>query len=265
MKKGMRSFLLLALVSALVLFSITLVSAVTGFGAIGSWFEGIFKGVNISGASGLFSDQTLNTQILLFLLVTLIMYSIAESIPFLESKGWIAFGVSLIIGALATLFLKSQEVNTILLTYGALGIGLTIIVPFVAAAVVAKKLSDNQHHFASKLVWIAVALAYIVKIGNANLDDIGATGLWFSIIFLGGAIAMALWEHRVYLFLFKEQIKNASVEAKAQALAEVTAQLNILLEQINNAPSKEVEDKLIQKHNLLAKRQRQLGGNWQPL
>lgn len=263
MKRGMRPLILLVLASTLLLLSFTLVSAETGFEAIGSWISGLFKGIDLSGATGFLSDQNLNTQILLFLLVTLIIYSIADSIPFLESKGWIAFGVSLIIGALSTLFLKSQEINTILLAYSALGIGLTVVVPFIAAAVVSKKVYDKGHVLASKLVWLAVALAYLVKIGNADLNDIGVTGWWFSIIFLVGAVAMALWEQRVYLFLFRQQIKNARATGEAEALAEVTAQLVTLRDEIIKAPAG-TDAPLIQKYNRLVKRQNQLGGNWKP-
>lgn len=263
MKRGIRSLVVLTFVGILLLSSIALVSAETGFEAIGSWFSNILGGVNLGGATDLFSNQTLNTQILLFLLVTLIIYSIADSIPFLESKGWIAFGVSLIIGALATLFLKSQEINTILLSYGALGIGLTIVVPFIAAAVVSKKVYEKGHVIASRLVWLAVALAYIVKIGNAEVSEIGKTGQLFSWIFLGGAIAMALWEQRVYIFLFKQQVKNARATSEAEALAEVTAQLVTLRDEIIKAPAG-TEAPLIQKYNRLVKRQNDLGGNWKP-
>lgn len=260
MKRGMRYTAVITFTVVVILVSLTLVSAETFFEEITNTVRGWFSG--ITGDIFKVTDASVSAQILLFFLVALIVYAVSDHIPFLEQKGWIAALISIVIALLATLYLKSEEIATILQSYGALGIALTIVVPFILIAVISKRLHQKEHMIMAKLLWIVFIVAIAMKFLTAQASEIGTFGKIFSLVAGILALIMLIWENKVYLFLWKEQLKSARDTSQAEALSDVTAQLTELRDKILAAPSEAVAQPLIQKFNRLVKRQNELGGNW---
>lgn len=242
------------------LFALQFVSAATVASDIKDFFTSIF---NLSAESG--ASSLVMAKILLFILVALIVYAVSEFVPFLENRGPVAALIAIVVGILSVFFLKSEEIYTVLISYGAFGIAVTIIIPLILVGVISSQLYNKQYILASKLVWIVYLLAIILKFLAADSDQIGTFGLWLFGITIPLALIMAIWSHKIYFFIFKEQIRNASVVGEAEALAEITAKLTELQAEIIAAPSDAAAAPLIAKYDRLAKRSRELGGkarNW---
>ena len=239
-------------------FLVSLVSAETVLDTIKSWFAN--SSLDLSFLQNL--QDTVTAQVLMFILVALIIYSIAEFIPFLERKDWVAVLISVIVAALATLYLKSEEIYTILLSYSALGIALTLIVPFILIFVLAKKLHEKGYGLAGRLLWAIFLVAILMKYLTADLDEIGNFGTLFFILIALISLIMLLFQSKIFFRLFKAKLKGIRESSKAEALSEITAELVLLRDRINAAPDDSAAAPLIQKFNRLVKRQNDLGGNW---
>lgn len=217
-------------------------------------------------SSGSFLSNLLNfsslgfAKILIFFLVTLIVFGVAEFIPFMSGSLRLRWAISIVIALLATLYLNSSDVYTILISYSALGITLTAIIPFIIISIIAKKEHEQGRAFTSKILWLAFIVVLIMKV-IASWSKIGSPEQWIYIIVLVLALIMFIWEKRLYFFLFKEQVKSLRESSNTQELAELTARLAMMREEIYNAPSEAIADPLKAKYNRVARRQRELGGN----
>ncbi len=250
-QRGINTFLLVVVFSLLF---VQIVSAATILDDIKSGLGNLF---NLSvGSEG---DNLLVAKILLFVLVALIVYAVSEFVPFLDKRGPVAALIAIVVGILAVFFLKSEEIYTVLTSYGAFGIALTLIIPFILMAVISKRLYEKEYVFASKIIWVIFIVAIIMKYLIA--DNIGVFGKTMFYIVLLITLLMLLWEQKLWHFVFVTGIKTARESGQDEALAEVTARLEELRGQITNAPSETVAAPLITRFNRLAKRQRELGGN----
>ena len=210
----------------------------------------------IKGAS---ADIT--AQWLLFFLVVLLIFAVSAAIPFLGGKDWRLRGaISIVIGILAVFFLSSEEILTILQTYKALGIALTVIIPFFVIAAVSKQLHDLRHGIMSKLIWILFLGTLVVRYATA--EGIGTFGKWAFWITFIASIIMVIWENRIWFMMFKGQIKDATESAAEERLASITSELEEIGAKINAAPSDAIAQPLIQKYNRKVKRQNELGGTY---
>ncbi|MEK6928726.1 MAG: hypothetical protein AABW65_02090 [Nanoarchaeota archaeon] len=261
MKKSLQHLILFSSIFFILLISLSLVSAQSHLKSPGDAIKSVASSVKESLGDSIEKDTL--TKFLLFFLIALIIYAISDKIPFLEEKSWLSGLISIVIAILATLYLKVEEINTILVSYNALGIAITIIIPFIIIAVISKGLHEKQHHLPAKLLWILFIVALILKYITAS-DSIGAFGQWFSLIAGILALIMLFLEKKIYVFLLIQQIKNARETAKAESLAEITTQLDQLNEKIRNASNEAIAKTLIVKYNRLVKRQNELGGNYGP-
>jgi len=156
-------------------------------------------------------------RILIFVLVTLIIYSISNFLPFVPEKNpWIAWGISIIIAILSTFFLAKEEIYTLLLSYNALGITLTALIPFIAIAAVSKKLYDEGglNMLFSKILWVAFLGFLIFRWMLADPRQIGDFGTYvYPIIFILSFI-MVIWDKWVYRWIFKRETSSAVEDVK---------------------------------------------------
>ena len=270
MKRESKNILVLSLslfIIAVIAINVSLVSA-ESVGA--SLFNKIsFGSIDFSGFSDLFkSGDLLGITALLFFLVTLIIFAVSNSVPFLEGQGlFLRWTISIVIGILSTWFLQSTEIYTILQSYTALGITLTLVIPFVFLAVISKQLYDKQYYLTSKLLWVIFLVLICYKFLTADTAQIGQIGTILFIAIAAFALIMAIWENRIYLLMFKQNIRNARDTATAERLAEVTSELEELAERIRTAPSDAVRNPIIQRYNRRVRYQKSLGGNyrlWRP-
>ncbi len=222
---------------------------------------------NIFNGDGSFLNAFLNfnnigfAKILIFFLIALIIYAISDFIPYISQHVYVKWAISIIIGLLATLYLNAQDVYTVIVSYSALGITLTAIIPFILIAIISKKEHEEGRNFTSKLLWIIFIVVLVMKI-IGSWSSVGINGQWIYIIVLILAGIMFLWDNKIYFFLFRQQVKNARESANAEALAQVTSELEEIREQILSAPNETIAKPLKAKWNRLVKRQNELGGNY---
>jgi len=228
-----RSLNLLLLSFVMIMFALGFVSAQTIFSDIADSFR--------SGVSGVISPGPGFAQFLLFILVALIIYAIAEELPFVGTKTWVAGAIAVVVGLLSTFFLKSEEVYTILLSYGALGITLTAIIPFVIISVIAKKAHDKDNVLLGKLLWITFFVVTLFKWGLSSSSEIGTFGKWVYPIVLSLVLAMLFFENWIYFRLLKLTLKGESEKAKEFNQAQISAEISRLRRDLIDASPKAAE------------------------
>ena len=158
----------------------------------------------IGDALSIFTESDGFAKFLIFILVTLIIYGISDS--FMEGKSVLRFGVSLIIGILSTFYLVNTEVRSILLSYGALGITLSLIIPFVIIVIMGRKLStEGKVPFASKVLWLGFGIILIMRWWTAPTNEIGAFGIIIYPVIALATLIMLIWDRRLYAFFMKEE------------------------------------------------------------
>lgn len=230
-KRIINSVLIVIMLFSMFLLSVQIISAET----VGERLLSGFK-IGSIDLSNLNLPSTLNfTKFLLFALVTLIIYSISGSLPFVGEKRWLAFSISLIIGFLSIFYLLPKQVYTILMSYKALGIALTSIIPFIVIAVVAKRLHDEGHAWISKVLWIGFGVVLGVIWFTSNYEDIGQFGMWAYGLTAILTLLMILFEKWIYFRIFKSVLKGEISEANERYAAHLTAKMEKILDQMDSA------------------------------
>lgn len=248
MKKDVNKILLISLCSILLIsFFAGVVSAETildkltsAWNAPGHFWDTWFQGTSFA-------------QFLLFALVTLLVFAIMEFVPFVEDKGWLAFGISVIIGILSIAYLKPEEVYSILLSYEALGIALTSIIPFLLVAVISKKLHEKGHTMFSKVLWIVMGVVVSLKYITAETAQLGNFGLFAYPLVIVAIIIMILFENWIYFKIFKATIKGEVSEAGSLYVAHLSAKMEKILDQLDSA-GPETQKKLQEEYDKLKKK-----------
>ncbi len=187
-------------------------------------------GGGVTGASGSdfiqkLADSQLFSRILIFLLVLLILYAITPWIPFIGEKNWIAFMVSAIVAILATLYLEPAEIVGVIYPYKALGLLIVGLLPFCAAAVIAKRLYEKEHIYLSKLVWAGFAVLMFVLLWNAP-----GNYMWIYLAILLLSLVMLFFERPIFFRMMKTAMKGNVQGARGEYIADLNAQLQRNLE-----------------------------------
>lgn len=183
------------------------------------------SGTDISTSFGNLVNSNGFVVFLLFVLVAVIVYSIAEFLPFIGQHGWVAGVISVVIAILATFYLNTEEVQSILLSYGALGIVLTVIVPFFAIAAVSKKSYDSGYPFLSKFIWAAFLIVLSIRFFTVDSDKIGNFGYVMYSLFAAAALAMIIMERWIYFKMFKMAMRGEVDQAKRFYIDDLTVKL----------------------------------------
>ncbi len=241
-KVGLIVFSLLALS----LFAFSFVSAETVFESIVSSFS-----INIPAFSSEtnFFQGTLFQQILVFFLVALVVYAVAEFIPFLESKNWVAIVFSLIVAALSTFYLNAQDLNSILVSYSAFGIVITAIIPFFLIAVISKKSHDKGFPLLGKVLWIAFILVTLIRWLSMDVSQVAGGSLggltkWVYPLLVLIALAMLFSERWIYFRIFRSVMRGEMDDAKRMNLARLQGKLAQVREEFDSATTPEVKAQL---------------------
>jgi hypothetical protein len=156
-----------------------------------------------TASNSYFSGQGF-AKVLIFLLVFLIVYAVSEQIPFLNSKGWIAVGFAAVVSALATFFLKSTDVASLLVSYEAMGIAITAIIPFILITVISKGLHEKGHFLLSKFIWIIFIVVTAARFLSAWLaGSIGNGDGIVILVILAASILMFFFGGKIFGSIFK--------------------------------------------------------------
>ena len=158
-------------------------------------------------------DNVSNTDFfkkaILMFIVVMIIYSISPFIPFVGEKKGVAFMISLAIGYLSIAYLVRDEVEAALFSYNALGITLTLIIPFVIIGVLAKRANQSGNALFSKLLWMTFLIILVVRYFTANPKLEGFAMFIFPVLGAGSLIMIAI-EKKIWRIFAKAKL-NAVV------------------------------------------------------
>tara|TARA_Y100000310_G_scaffold301369_1_gene337810 strand:+ start:2745 stop:3578 length:834 start_codon:yes stop_codon:yes gene_type:complete len=231
--------------------------------AIGSFFGDIFGGSSVDKSTPAFFDVGGGfSWFLIFSLVALVVYAVSPFLPFFDEHGWISGAVSVVVALLSTFFLSKEEIATILLSYNALGIAVTGIIPFFAIAAIAKKANEKQHFFFAKLLWVAFMVVLFFRWIFAGESELGQFGFYAYLAMFFIAIVMLIWENRIYLFLFKRRMEQTVPVLKKGRITRLRGKAAELADQIIAAKDQAVKDDLIRQHDQVARDLKKLGSNY---
>lgn len=202
MRKEVKVFL------GIFIFSILIINLI-GYVAAEETIAGQFWGKVTNEANSVPFEKTASSPIfakfLLFLLVTLIVFAILELFPFLQGRRILTFWVSVIVGILSIFYLQSTEVYSILLSYGALGITLTVILPFALVFFMSLQLHQANLSFMSRVAWVVFGVVLFFRWIFADLSQIGVFGKWAYPIGLLLVLILFIEDRQLYrLFLSQE-------------------------------------------------------------
>jgi hypothetical protein len=165
-------------------------------------------------------NLSINIAKYLFLaLLTLVIFGLVGFVPGL-SKLNVALKLisALIIAFLATAYLTPSNVYTVLASYGALGIVLGAVIPFVILLFFSSQLGKEGGAggmLLSKIIWAAFILFLVWKIvdGMFNISGVGATiGAvegWVYVAFIVLSLAWVFgFDRYIFAFIKKEGIKD---------------------------------------------------------
>jgi hypothetical protein len=245
-------------------FAFSFVSAETNGAAALNSVESAFGG-HSSVDWGKFFDNLFNNQyqgndivvqILVFFLVALVIYSISPFIPFISGKPIITWGMTLIVAYLSIYSVRLDEIKAVLLSYGAMGLVITLIIPFFAIAVISKKSYDEgKPGIFSKAIWIAFLLMLVYKWATASVADDNSFSRYLMIAVGILALVMLFFEYKIWKVLLSSEkkaevagdmnaidsAKRDDLVARAKALA---VKVQLAIDSGNDKERKEAEEKL---------------------
>lgn len=157
----------------------------------------------------------------LWMLLLVVIYGIADYFPGMggDNKVFLKFVIALLVSFLATAYLTPSDVYTALASYGALGITMSAVIPFVVLLFFSISIEQKGgvggriltkfiwFGFIIFLIWKVITGIYFCNSGvGARCIDITEGWIYIGIIIL--SLIWTLWMERViYKWMFKEQIK----------------------------------------------------------
>jgi hypothetical protein len=165
----------------------------------------VFWGGNEKGD---LSDKDMNalgvlTRWLMLFLVILLIYSGMSMAKFPDNSG-LRFIIALIVGFLAVVMINNSEFITLLQSYKALGITVSILLPMMALSFITYTVAISLNSFGillQRLAWLIYSIFLFLKVGGMLIFRIGvdfktgwANSEWFNstIMFLFGVDANTL-------------------------------------------------------------------------
>jgi len=181
----------LVLISSVILFSLSFVSAETNG-------QQLMNSLGFAGSSLAMPTLTENgvanlaKWMLVFLLV-LIVYTISTFIPFFpDDNPWIQWLFAIVVGILGFLFVTPEQIKLLLTNYQALAIALTTIIPLVILITFTSKLREKRAGIATYINKPLIILFFIYLVVSWwNFDSANTGGLgWMYILTL---VATLIW------------------------------------------------------------------------
>lgn len=169
-----------------------------------------FFGKLLGGAGATFFKGDAFARILLFLLVALVVYAISDWLPFMagRSKTAINTAIAIVIGLLATFYLSETEIATIILSYSALGIFITLVVPFFVVAAIQVKSYEHGQHWATKQLWLFYIVIVGIKWWSATSEKIGLFGKWLYPLLAILALFLYVFESPILRRVIGEKVRD---------------------------------------------------------
>lgn len=199
-------------------------AAVFEEGTNGDTYLEFLKDLNINVSFKALRDNDTFILFLYYIILFLVVFSIAEFLPFLKKEGWIHVVFSLVFTLICVIFIPAELIRTIALSYSAFGVAVTVIIPFIALAVISKQLYLQEQYFLSKFLWGLYAASMVI----AWLTAPAATQLFSTILYwiaFGVACIMILAMGSIMGSLFKLRAKEATNRVKMTQLTDLEYEL----------------------------------------
>jgi len=165
-------------------------------------------------------------------IITLLVFTLLEFIPpFSNSTNkampWIRFILGVLIAFLSMAYLTPSDIYTALASYGAMGIVLSAVVPFIIIMFFTMQLSkaeDDSGHMIGNIVWVAFIVFLVYKVisgvffctaGGTGADAVKCIAVMEAIIYLA-VIVFAIW----YVWKGGYILMNMATKSRIKSMAQ---------------------------------------------
>lgn len=171
-------------------------------------------------------------------LIVLLVYAILDAgiIPFVGKAGWyLKLPISAVIGFLAGAYLAPSEVYMLLASYGALGIILGGIIPFIIIAFFTIELG-KENAMGGKAISIVIWIAFIIFIGFKTITGMSegkiniVEGIIYLALILGGFIFIFAYNW-IVLKTFKSGVNQGILASEMTESARIEGKITNLIEE----------------------------------
>lgn len=185
-------------------------------------------------------------KVLLFLLVLLLVYSVATFIPVIKNqRDWVKFGISAIVAWLSIMYLVSEEVYSILLSYQTLGIVLTTFLPFAIMLVftIQWNIESPEYFWVSSILWIAFAVVLTMKYVMGLIywitgqpSSIGLFGISSYLLTLIACLVFAWKGQALSMWFLTKTLTGSVAKFKGMEQIEIASEINRLRDLLRVTP-----------------------------
>ena len=188
-------------------------------------------------------DISNNLSKLIFtVLLTLIIYSVIDRLPFLKGRSNLFnSAIALIIAFLATAYFTPSDVYTILIAYGALGIVLGSAIPFLILIFFSYQIATDPETKAFgkifvKIMWIGFIIFMAYKaIYGLVVEDVKILEMIAYLIFIGVAIMwVAVFEKLFVKWVTSEKSETYAESVQAAEANELITELREMQPQLED-------------------------------
>jgi len=200
------------------------VSLVTNL--LGPFFNAILG--EYTGGYGDFSaNEIFLIRILLLILLFILIYTGTKNVPTIKDNNAVVFIISIAVSLIAVRFMsKSEFFFGILLPYGALGVALTTMLPFIIFFffVHAVKLGSAGR----KIGWLFFAIVFI-SLWVSKSDQLSPTSNWIYIISIIAIAIVFVFDRAVHRYFFLHELNIFLGKTKQKSVVALQAEyMNIL-------------------------------------
>lgn len=179
-------------------------------------------------------------RFLLLLIVVLVVYSVFGFLPFFGNKKFVTFIASVAVGILSVWYLSPAEITASFFAYGALGITLSVLLPFFALFVISKRSADSGYTFLSRFLWVAFAIVLVLRYLTAvNLGTFAT--ILFPLLIIA-SLLMVVLERYIFRSLAKSSLKDSISSGIIDARSARSATMFRELKEWNDMPDGPAKD-----------------------
>ena len=223
MKKGTK-------VLALTLLGLVFISCLISIVSAEAVLDTLLNKLGLSSGNLDYANSPGFAKFLVFILVALIVYGLGDFLPFIGKKPFVNGAIAIVIGLLSTMYLSTQEIYTAILSYNALGVTLTLIIPFFIIGVISLKSFNSGHVFLSRFIWLAYLLVLIGRYLFGDTNQLGTFGLWTYLLLGIAALLLFMFEYPLYRTISKQKLKSDVEKFSKLGKSEKTAKAMQLME-----------------------------------
>jgi len=178
------------------------------------------------------SGEVLFFKVLVMVIVFVLVYAILDRTPVFSDYGFVAVLISLAVSILSTRFLATPGwIETIFLSYSALGIAITVFLPFLIYFFGLYWILGD-HAFMRKMGW-AVAMAGYLGIFISRYEDIKNSvpdnqfnPIWIYVIAAGLSLIFLMFDKSIRRTMLTAEIKAVGKNNLTELRADISARLD---------------------------------------